>query len=254
MEGFVNLNNEEFKTPQSAFIQELNAVEKYTNSNADALARMSLYNQFDPLISTAKPLSPKMEEAEDDLLKSVQKSPRDNKIIVENAKLLSGHTDVIDADVTMNLVQINSPKVDHVEANGNINGNLNESPYKDLFSQLLNFHHQTVAICQELQNQLAEKNETIDNLEGQLFDLHAKYEVIDCLFSVLKLFFIFRYENLRTASKEYSKNTESHFKEQIDSMHLKQQEKDEESRKLMMQVSTRSEELHRLVQNVISQL
>lgn len=179
MDGFVNPDNEEFKTPQAMFIQELDAVEKYSNKNPDALSRVSLFNQFDPLVSTAKPLSPKMEEVEEEeeVFKPRQTPPRGNNIRNNEEQPLCDIS-VTDANVTMNLVQVNTPKVEHVQATNGINGHLTPSPFEELFSQLLHFNQQTMAICLERQNLLAEKNEIIDNLEGQLFDLHAKYEAI----------------------------------------------------------------------------
>src|SRR5699024_6749898 len=49
------IKNEEFKTPSNKFIQELEVLENYNSKGINhSMARMSLFNQFDPLVAQSK--------------------------------------------------------------------------------------------------------------------------------------------------------------------------------------------------------
>lgn len=101
------IHDDEFKTPTDKFVHELDALESYGNKNpVDNIARMSLFKQFDPLVSQSVAVNqPPPEQAINTITTAAEElHPNDN--INQSATLIH-----INSPVSCKITTTSSPEI-----------------------------------------------------------------------------------------------------------------------------------------------
>lgn len=234
------INDDEFKTPTDKFVQELDALEKYSNKNSDTIARMSLFKQFDPMVN--QNVSPRVNHHQtgNNLLEEfVTETNNNSEEINQSATLIHINSPAFKNSPTNDISNTNG--VAHIEPNFNdqqivlLNEEIGllesrNSALESLVSQLSLINEETVDLSTR---KICTLQETVDNCMKEIGKLSdSKNQLSEEINGVEKNYYEIhsRYDNLRSLVKEMD-NRESDNKSKLQELTNKLKLKEHECRK-----------------------